>query len=407
MNIKHPFNRAIIKLLIILMILQGLPLIELSRSYRWDIRNYQPLFQFLNYIITPCPLQAASLNDDQAFTENIIECAFNELISRQQLDGRWKGKNASYISDLQATFEVLFTLSLMNHCLSYDKGIEWYSKQKNYETYFRTKQLSQLILLLNKSNNIRMIQSMLAGLQNSDGGWGKKRYDKSNVYNTSIALQALFHSHYDREKSLQKGISFLLSSQNKDGSFHSFSEKSNATMINSLAIMAIQSYEKFRNQNTSKLKIVINDSSKWLANQQNINGGWGYNESSIIETGYAVNALIAAKCIFSYDEIIQFILKDYRFSQRNQSTSDIAIILRTLIKLDNLIQKDRSVPTKKESTSINVRLLSNDINVIELSNIGKNTDIIMSEQSITPTNLPPIANAGDYTLLNKSNLLGG
>src|SRR5271166_2129999 len=90
----------------------------------------------------------------------------------------------------------------------------------------------------------RICFPMLAGAQNSDGGWGYQRDKQSATEPTAWALLAMHSPAVSGEfpSSIQRGNAWLRAAQLPDHSWPAFSEFPQGRWLTSLACVALQEY---------------------------------------------------------------------------------------------------------------------------------------------------------------------
>ena len=107
----------------------------------------------------------------------------------------------------------------------------------------------------------RICFPMLAGAQNSDGGWGYRRGKQSATEPTAWALLAL-HSSADCNEfssAMQHGKEWLLAAQLPDHSWPAFGEFPEGRWLTSLACLALRQY--------GESPIAIAAGAQWLCNE--------------------------------------------------------------------------------------------------------------------------------------------
>jgi squalene/oxidosqualene cyclase-like protein len=124
---------------------------------------------------------------------------------------------------------------------------------------------------LNRSESpIRRVQSYLVGKQNRDGGWGEsvencstRIYDsqtESQVVMTSWAVLALLETDERAERSIERGIEFLVARQLGDGSYQNeksagvFNKTCAITYDNYLKIFPIWALSQYLNKKGSVIE---------------------------------------------------------------------------------------------------------------------------------------------------------
>lgn len=202
---------------------------------------------------------------------------------------------------------------------------------------------------------------LLLSLQNKDGGWasyeltrgpkwlewlnpseifGNIMIDYSYTECTSACVQGLLafsihlpdYKQNEIEIAVKKGVAFILSQQNKDGSWYG----SWAVCYTYGTWFAIEALTQFQSQKTDiETKQAIERAAQFLLAKQNEDGGWGelfesciekkyvpYNSSQVVNTSWALLSLMAVQKL-GYDEYAEHIRRGIQFLiQRQQQSGD-------------------------------------------------------------------------------------
>ncbi|MCS6818885.1 MAG: terpene cyclase/mutase family protein, partial [Chitinophagales bacterium] len=165
-----------------------------------------------------------------------------------------------------------------------------------------------------KEERSRRAVDLLLSFQNNDGGWatyeltraprwieklnpslvfGNIMIDYSYTECSSAALQALMlfieqypdYRNKDIQKAIQRGISFILSRQQSDGSWYG-SWGVCFTYGTWFATEALSKAQKKGLYNTEEINNALNKAGKFLEQKQNEDGGWGEDFQSCVEKKY-------------------------------------------------------------------------------------------------------------------------
>ena len=103
-----------------------------------------------------------------------------------------------------------------------DQSRDWFLKLKPAYTEERVFQLRAFLELSVEESRIQAAAQELTQLQNSDGGWSQLPEMTSDAYATGTVLVALLRSGQRKanDVSIQRGIKFLLETQQADGSWY-------------------------------------------------------------------------------------------------------------------------------------------------------------------------------------------
>jgi RHS repeat-associated protein len=386
MNLQHPFNKTMIKTLIIILVLQGFPLFELSKTYRWDIQNYNELFHTMSQLIFPKAAQAEMSCDHQCFQKNI-----NHIISKQSSDGHWSLNKTLKISDMKITSEII---SLLKECpantkSAYLKAMDWIAKQYSFDTDFLAYKINALTTT---DQSVKPFMTILAQAQNLNGGWGRSKRSISDVYHTSLALIALNNGHHPNKIVSDNAIKYLLERQNNEGSFGLFSGSKGTILETALAIIAIKTNSQ-SSAETRRMSSILNDACKWLLQKQNTEGAWIQKYAPYDLTFISVKALHICNYPFDINKTCSYMNRVcMNDSKSNIYTSTMA--LRSLKYLECIIHQNTVKHEKTADTSISFQESSTQI-----------TTTLSQSDAITINQLP-VANAGSYSPVVKNQPLG-
>jgi RHS repeat-associated protein len=386
MNLHHPFNKAIIKLLIIILILQGFPFFELSRTYRWDIQNYYNLFHSISQLLLPKSAQAETCCDNQCFQKNL-----NHIISKQHSDGHWSLDATSNISDIQITSEIIFLLKecSVNTKSAYLKAVEWIDRQHSFDTDILSSKINVLAVT---DRSVKPFLTILAQAQNFNGGWGKTKRSVSDVYHTSLALIALHKGHNQNKVVCDNGIKYLLQRQNIDGSFGLFSGSRGKILQTALVVIAVKTYSKDSLEN-KEISKKLNHACEWLLQKQNDEGAWIQKYAPHDLTSIAAKALHI--CSYPFD-----IKKTCSYLDNiclNHSKSDIYTSTMALRSLKNL-------ECKINQNTVKHKQILNTSHPFHESSTQSSSSL--SQPGAFTTNQLPVAYAGSYSPVVKNQPLG-
>jgi hypothetical protein len=110
----------------------------------------------------------------------------------------------------------------------------------------------------------------LVKLQNEEGYWVKKHY--VSIIDTLLVLRSYIDTKYIGTPSFNKGIAWIKSKRNKDGSWSYTDKESNGNIYPTALAIKILKY-----QNNSEQ--YLESSMNWLLQEQNSDGGWGESKN--------------------------------------------------------------------------------------------------------------------------------
>jgi N-acyl-D-amino-acid deacylase len=163
--------------------------------------------------------------------DTVTDGLVKNLLSLQQEDGRWQPPSfRPPLVESHVSCTVLAGYALRNFArgdqqraadAALKRADQWLSNHKLENTE------DHVFLLLWQAWNerdeprSRQLAGQLLEMQRADGGWGQTVDMKSDAYATGQVLYALkIHAESDTTASRRKGVDYLLSTQQADGSWH-------------------------------------------------------------------------------------------------------------------------------------------------------------------------------------------
>ena len=202
------------------------------------------------------------------------------LKAAQNPDGSWGARNT-----LRDTSAVIDTFKLLGESSSsYLTAMAWINStpQESHDYIAR-----RLVSLNDGGTDINADLQELLVSQNLDGGWGYAAGFKSNVYDTAIVLRAFWEVQFPAPNSTTKGVNYLLSQQNSDGSWSILRDVPGDIATTSLAVTMLKKYGS-----SNVFNDAIDKGVAWLKSHQNPDGGFGDSPSSLQATAFAIAALL-------------------------------------------------------------------------------------------------------------------
>ena len=329
---------------------------------------------------------------------DIIASSIEELISQQETTGFWNDKQA-YHKNSEVTFEVMQALLHYDHRMKikpfFLKAFFWFSKQKNVPV----DQLSQNIIMhhaMNMNSNKLMVK--LLSYQNSDGGWGKSKHTISDIYSTTMAINALLLTKPMKHAFLIKGISFLMKYQNSDGSFGECLTKHGKILETALSILSIVKYQKKCLSESLLLNDSIDQGCEWLLQKSKNNAFWT-DERAFVQVIATVKALYLAGFLKKQKQFKDFFYQSLQGKQGKKNSYEKAMLIQAYLIINDSVSyqilqhTDDTIPTIQQSLEEAVianEKVNNDPNVIN-NKAALQLNTAPNPISSTPTSNPPVA----------------
>ncbi len=185
----------------------------------------------LNTIYLSVALQSAPKPDEQA-TEALKKFAAH-LMAKQEADGSWKSGRTGYEPPIGDNGEVLTLQALLVLALAdqrglapdgwtktRDKALDWLRKNHLADSNQTLVLRTQIAQRFGKPEEVAPLVQQLLKQQNADGGWSQLKDRPSDALATGQSLYVLAQLGSDAHKgAIQRGQTFLLKTQLKDGSW--------------------------------------------------------------------------------------------------------------------------------------------------------------------------------------------
>ncbi|MCI4626426.1 MAG: carboxypeptidase regulatory-like domain-containing protein [Candidatus Magnetoovum sp. WYHC-5] len=222
-----------------------------------------------------------------------IQTATGWLTTNQGTDGSWYNAEVAVNSEYFSTTEVLYTLNELEETSSttYQTGIEWLKAQENYFTEEGISQNAatlayKLYLLAGTNADITEDTNTLISYANDDGGVGGYADYESSVIHATLTLKTLRHMNYASANLMDNALSFLVYSQNDDGGWGAYKGDDSSLFVTALVLKEIKD-----SSSSTTLQTAANKATAYLIANQNKDGGFGEDASTVYETALAYIAL--------------------------------------------------------------------------------------------------------------------
>ncbi|MGH1542894.1 MAG: CARDB domain-containing protein [Arenicella sp.] len=216
-----------------------------------------------------------------------------QWLKDQQLpEGSWQDKAETDIRDTTIIYK---TLQALDPSFDSASARDWLLNQSvnNLDS------MSRRIKALHPDDSLDDITEELANRQNSDGGWGLTSGLSSSALDTALAVSALQLKSSTYSAQISQGLAYIAGKQNPDGGWGFMDASESSIAVSSEILNALEgvNHSMFDNALT------------WLIAQQNIDHGFGLDESSVNETAQAVLTLYAYRksADFAIEEAVQYL----------------------------------------------------------------------------------------------------
>ncbi|MEO0294358.1 MAG: prenyltransferase/squalene oxidase repeat-containing protein [candidate division WOR-3 bacterium] len=211
-----------------------------------------------------------------------IDAGIRWLKVSQNSDGSWGGDTT--VSTYVSTATVCEALGVLNPSDSlYIKGITYLDslEVKN------SGHLSQKIKALAPSDvNITSLQDTLLSYYSPPIGGFTFDKEKRDVLSTAFALISLHESNYSVNENIGWSIGYLMDEQDTAGFWRYNDENISNIYLTALTLISLERFHGIYDLSTQ-----IKNGISWLLSQQNTNGSFGKDTTSIYESALSLMAL--------------------------------------------------------------------------------------------------------------------
>lgn len=202
------------------------------------------------------------------------------LRGKQDAQGFWTDKPNTAVRDTVTSLSTLTQLDLAFNNAA--PALGWLNQNASTNTDYLARHAATLSELGGDATPVR---ATLAGLQNSDGGWGIAAGYRSDPLDTALAVLALANGGAT-QAALDQAGQYLLAQQNADGGWSNAGGGPSRTTVTTTVLRAL-----------GKHAPVAPAALTWLAAKQNTDGGFGDSPSTVHDTATALQTFMAFDAI--------------------------------------------------------------------------------------------------------------
>ena len=210
-----------------------------------------------------------------------IAYGLSYLTYSQSADGTW---NSSMAETTAATVSTLESMKVLNQTAStsYVSGISWLQGQSpQYVGY-----IAGRVLALNLGDG--SVNALIPALDPLRNAWGGGEGYEIDILDTSLALQALKSANYADLTLINTALTYLTTNQNSDGGWGFRQGDDSNVYMTAVVSMTLQQFPQM-----ATIATAINKATTYLLAHQNADGGFGDSPSTVFETALAYSALVA------------------------------------------------------------------------------------------------------------------
>lgn len=220
-----------------------------------------------------------------------VDAGYNWLVANQNPSGSWG--SATELRDTMAVMEVIRWLGETDET-AYQAAINWFRNVNPSNNDYLARKIAALA---NASEDVDALDDPLAAQRNTDSGFGYQDGYGSEVLTSLLVLKALAASEYtdtgDNPNATTAGIlNYLLSAQNPDGGWGYLIGEPSNVYVTCVVLDAIWPYAPYTTGAGYVVEDEINEGLTWLKGQQNPDGGWGADGSTVYQTALAAYTLL-------------------------------------------------------------------------------------------------------------------
>jgi large repetitive protein len=210
-----------------------------------------------------------------------ISTGLSYLSASQNADGTWQTGTAQ-VETTAATVSVLETLKLLNQPVGtpYTTGVFWLQAQTPLSVDYIAERLHAL--------GLSDVNALIPSADSTKGGWGGDVGYKTNILDTSLALQALKSANYPDLTIINPALAYLTTSQNPDGGWGFYKDDASNVYMTAIVSATLQQFPQM-----TTIATAVTKATAYLLAHQNADGGFGSSPSTVYETALAYAALAA------------------------------------------------------------------------------------------------------------------
>lgn len=208
-----------------------------------------------------------------------IDDGVSWLRAHQQMDGSWLDTLQTAERDTVAS--LLALRNFTEAASEYHLGIEWIGSADSETTDYLAR---RIIVLSGNGREVSLLVNEIISRQNDDGGWGSFSKYESNPNDTALAIRALAVTGHGESAGIRKAVAYLKTKEQADGSWSN--DGTGSLQCTANVLIALKSL------NTAlSAGVQIDSAVAWLSQKQNPDGGFGNSPSTIHDTAIAMMTL--------------------------------------------------------------------------------------------------------------------
>lgn len=222
---------------------------------------------------------------EEAPKDSFVVKAIEWLRADQNEDGSWGKSDTSFV-DTSEVSEYLAENNTLEDNLK--KSTAW---MENIEI-LNNDEAARVLPLIKDSNKHKSIKGNILHSQNEDGGWGIAEGYESDVLDTALVLKSLVKDSNSQTSVMQKAASYLVNTQESNGSWSFDDQNGSSVFLTSQVIIALNSFMTMTSLSSDELESSLRKSGEFLVSAQNEDKTWGTDENSISDTLLAYRAVL-------------------------------------------------------------------------------------------------------------------
>jgi len=235
-------------------------------------------------IFTP-PVFAEDISENISLKTR-IDRAVEWLVANQNPKGFWgKGEFAAIVD----TAEIAgYLKEKSTKAESLEKAQSWLESQKTNNIDY----MARVLPFIREEDKKQELLKAIISSQKADGGWGVADNFESDVLDTVLVINSLLEENELDLETVKNGVIYLVNSQNEKGGWAYVHGGEASVMLTSQVVLCLNKFNLKTNLTSSDIETALRKAGDFLVSKQQKDGTWGKDEERLADTLTAYRAVI-------------------------------------------------------------------------------------------------------------------